>query len=103
MKTYLPFIKPIAVNGYAVIIATGKAGKIGNKYRDDYRKITWGIDWASEYPSSELCRITPAEFHALPDYRKITEDNRGEKINQDWKLNHERATNFALAARNDEY
>lgn len=73
---YKPYLRPLAVNGYAMIISLGKAGKIGNKYRNDGR-TTWGIDWAEEYTSSELSRLTPVEFHALPEEQKISKENRG--------------------------
>ncbi len=70
--------KPLAIGCYARVLSTGRAGRCMNKYRnDDTRRITWGIDWASEYSSLELERISPAEYHALPESLKITKDNRG--------------------------
>ena len=68
---YRPYLRPLSVNAYAVIIASGKAGRITNKYRDG-RVTTWGISWDSEYQSNELCRITPDEYHAMHESRKIT-------------------------------
>lgn len=76
---YVPFLRPLAVNGYAVIIATGKAGQITGKAKWE-GKTVWGIAWASEYPASQLARLTPAEFHALPESHKISKENWGEEI-----------------------
>ena len=75
---YKPFQKPLAVNGYAMIIEHGKAGRITNKYVDENtRKTTWGIAWDSEYTTSELARLTPAEYHALPESAKIVSYETG--------------------------
>lgn len=71
LNDYRPYLKPIVANCYVVIIATGKAGQVTNKYRNG-SKVTYGIAWDTEYTASELCRITPKEYHALPANRKIT-------------------------------
>jgi hypothetical protein len=52
-------------------------GKLGNIYRDeDTRRRTFGVDWASEFNSDELERISPAEYHASPTYLKLSRANR---------------------------
>lgn len=81
-QEYLSIIRPLAINGFALIIANGMAGKVGNKYRNE-GKVTWGIDWDGEYSASELCRLTPAEYHALPDDRKISKENRTPYVRYD--------------------
>lgn len=60
----------LAVNCYARIKATGKVGRITNKYRNSGR-VTWGIAWSDEFPSLDLERITPATYHASADHLKI--------------------------------
>lgn len=63
----------LAANCYVRILATGKVGRITNKYRDEYTgKITWGVAWDIEYPGNEMERITPKEYHASLDGLKIT-------------------------------
>ena len=60
----------LRVNCYVRIKATGCVGKLGNIYRDeDTRRRTFGVDWASEFNSDELERISPAEYHASPTHR----------------------------------
>lgn len=79
LPEHRPYLKPLAVGCYAVIIATGKAGRVGGKARW-HGKTVWGIDYASEYPTSELCRITPAEYHAMPATHKISATNQGDTL-----------------------
>ena len=67
----------LRVNCYVRIKATGCVGKLGNIYRDeDTRRRTFGVDWASEFNSDELERISPAEYHASPTHLKLSRANR---------------------------
>ena len=68
----------LRVNCYVRIIKvncpeTGYVGRLGSIYRDeDSGKRSFGVDWASEYKSFELERISPAEYHASPESLKIS-------------------------------
>jgi hypothetical protein len=68
--------KPLAVNGYALILEHNKAGRITNKYRGD-QGTTWGIAYDSEYTSRQLLRLSPEEYHALPEENKIVSYETG--------------------------
>lgn len=67
----------LRINCYVRINSTGKVGKLGNIYRDERGRRTFGVDWASEYTWTELTRISPAEYHASPSNLKLAHNNRG--------------------------
>jgi hypothetical protein len=66
---------------YAMILTTGKAGRITGK---GYGRFQWGMSWSHDeytkapswktegFEPNEIRRISPAEYHSLPADRKIT-------------------------------
>lgn len=72
--------EPIRPGCYAIILATGQAGRISGK---GFRTYEWGIDyshdeyvkapsWKTEgFEHNEIRRITPAQYHSLPSEMKI--------------------------------
>ena len=67
----------LRVNCYVRITATGKVGRLGNIYRDERGRRTFGVDWAGEYTWTELTRISPAQYHATDSSLKLAQNNRG--------------------------
>jgi hypothetical protein len=72
--------KALRINCYVRIKASGFVGRLGGIYHNDDRdtgtwRTTYGVDWASEYPSCELERISPGEYHASPESLKLSKTN----------------------------
>jgi hypothetical protein len=74
-------IAPITAGCYAVILATGKAGRITGK---GFGRYDWGMAWShdeytqapswktEDFDPKEIRRITPAQYKALPASQQIT-------------------------------
>ena len=79
--TEFKHIAQITAGCYAVILATGKAGRITGK---GLGRFDWGMAWSHDeykqspawktegFEANEIRRITPAQYKALPASRQIT-------------------------------
>ncbi len=80
-RLYQPHALPLFVGGYALHLASGKAGRVSSLCRIETtqgRTVRgYGLSWDSEYVGSDLRRITPAQYRALPTECKITSYETG--------------------------
>lgn len=79
--TEFPHVNSIKPGCYAVVLATGKAGKITGK---GFGRYQWGMAWSHDeytqapawkvdgFEANEIRRISPEQYRALPESRKIT-------------------------------
>ncbi len=74
--SHQPHALPLRPGCYALHLASGKAGRINNKYRDE-SGTTYGIAYDSEFSGADLRRITPKQYKALPEECKIVSYETG--------------------------
>jgi hypothetical protein len=80
-RHYQPHALPLKQGCYALHLPSGRAGQInGSCWIDSPQGRTvrgYGLSWDSEYAGSDLRRITPAQYHAMPGNCKITSYETG--------------------------